>query len=69
MDKETNDDDIENGIHNSGKLDINSSGNPINTESEANDGIVECRVIVVNVGHSGHHDKWQVVQDPANSGV
>jgi hypothetical protein len=42
---------------------------PVEAEARAQDGEVESRVVVVNVGDTGHGDEGQVVQEPAEHGV
>jgi hypothetical protein len=42
---------------------------PVEAEARAQDSEVESRVVVVNVGDTGHGDERQVVQEPAEHGV
>lgn len=45
------------------------SSRPVDAEPSGEDGKVQGRVVVVDVGHTGHGDEGCVVQDPADDGV
>lgn len=42
---------------------------PVSQKAGRQDGKVESRIIVVNVGDTGHDNKWQVVQEPSDDRV
>lgn len=42
---------------------------PINNKSEGEDGEVQGRIVVMNVGDTSHGDEWHVVEEPSNYGV
>lgn len=42
---------------------------PVRDEAEGQDGEVQCRVIVVDIGNTSHGNEWQVMQKPSNDGV
>lgn len=51
-----------------GKLALGSE-EPVSKETEAEDGEVERRVIVMDVGDTAHNDEGQVVEEPADDRV
>lgn len=46
-----------------------SPENPIGAETESEDGKVQRRVVVVDIGDSCHGNEWEVVEEPSNDWV
>lgn len=42
---------------------------PVSQEAGCQNGEVQSRVVVVDICDTGHHDEWQVVQEPTNNRV
>lgn len=48
---------------------VQLSCGPINNKAKSDDGKVESRVVMMNVGNSGHGNEGKVVQEPTNDGI
>lgn len=69
VNEEADSDQVQNRVHHSGHLGIQTPSDPVNEEAKGENGIVEGRVVMVDVGHASHDDEWQIVQDPADDRV
>lgn len=69
QDVKSNNDSVQGAIDDALHDSIAVPQNPVDKETQGEDGKVQSRIIVVNVGDTRHDDKGKVVQEPADDGV
>lgn len=67
--KDANSGCVENGVDTPAEVIVKGLREPINAEAGCEDGEVESRIVVVNVGDARHDDEWKIVEEPADHRV
>lgn len=66
---EANDDGVEQAVHDNLHLLNAVAQHPVRQEAEAEDGEVQCWVVMVHICDARHDDERQVVKEPSNDGI
>lgn len=69
VNKQASDDQVQEDIDERDGFGVEFLGKPVNAESKSQDGIIESWIIVVNICHTCHDNKWKIVENPANNRI
>lgn len=69
INEHASDNQVQQSIDEPNSLCIELLGKPVNAKSKGKDGIIESRIIVVNICHPCHDNKGKIMKNPSNDRI